>query len=250
MAGTAAAANGTEREGRTGNTILRALSQASKERLAPHLIKTPMPHCKVVYKAGEPIHRVYFLDSGLVSLIQTMHDRKSVEVGATGVDCLTGANVLFGLREALLDTIVQMPGSAYAVVPDILREEAGRSARLSALLQGCVHLEVVQIAQTAARNRLHSLEQRCCRWLLTAHDSAAGDTFPLTQEFLAVMLGVQRPGVTIAARALQQAGYIGYSRGHITMLDRAGLEKAACECYATIRDQTDAMFAAAARIDA
>jgi CRP-like cAMP-binding protein len=110
------------------------------------------------------------------------------------------------------------------------------------LLQGYMHVAEQQLAQTAACNRLHTLEQRCCRWLLTAHDSVRSDTFPLTHEFLAMMLGVQRPGVSITAAILQKAGFIHYTRGRVTITDRAGLEASACECYDVIRDQFDRLF--------
>lgn len=219
-----------------------ALPKATFDRLAPHLVALPLPHHTVLFRARDEVRRVYFIDQGMVSLIQGMKDGRTVEVGAIGTEGAVGSNAVFGVSDALLETMVQMPGRARAVAPEILAEEARRCHVLSSLLQGIVHIEVAQIAQTAACNRLHGLEQRCCRWLLTAHDNAGSDEFPLTQEFLAMMLGVRRPGVTVAARSLQQAGYIRYRRGLIEITDRKGLERASCECYAAIRAQSDELF--------
>lgn len=221
---------------------MRALPRATFDRLARHLVALPLLHHTVLFRARAEVRRVYFIDQGMVSLIQGMKDGRTVEVGAIGTEGAVGSNAVFGVSDALLETMVQMPGRARAVAPDVLAEEARRCHVLSSLLQGIVHIEVAQIAQTAACNRLHSLEQRCCRWLLTAHDNGGSDTFPLTQEFLAMMLGVRRPGVTVAARSLQQSGYIRYHRGQIEITDRKGLERASCECYAAIRAQSDALF--------
>lgn len=225
-----------------GNRILNALPRTTLERLRPDLTEVQLPHHEALFHPGERVRHVYFIDQGLISLVQSMNDGRTVEVGAIGTEGAIGSNAVFGIGRAPLETIVQMQGCARSIAINRLADEMKICPRLSALLQGIAHLQIAQIAQTAGCNRLHGLEQRCCRWLLIAHDNADGDTFPLTQEFLAMMLGVQRPGVTIAARSLQQAGYIRYSRGRITITDRKGLEGAACECYATIRRQCDALF--------
>ena len=191
---------------------------------------------------SRPIKKLYFVNRGLISLVHSMRDGRTVEVGTIGVEGLAGFPALFGIGRATLECVVQVPGNALCASLDMLQSEAGRSRNFVPLLHRYYHLVVAQIAQTAACNRLHSLEQRCCRWLLIAHDSARTDTVPLTHEFLAMMLGVQRAGVSLAAKALQRAGHISYVRGHMTITDRAGLEAATCECYDTIRQMTDRLF--------
>jgi CRP-like cAMP-binding protein len=151
-----------------------------------------------------------------------------------GIEGVTGLPALFGIGNATLECLVQVPGTALCGRPAILRAELARGRGLQSLLHRYYHLVISQIAQTAACNRLHSLEQRCARWLLIAHDGARAPTFPITHEFIAMMLGVQRAGVSIAANALQQSGLIRYSRGRLTVTDRRGLETAARECYRTI----------------
>jgi CRP-like cAMP-binding protein len=154
-----------------------------------------------------------------------------------GIEGVTGVGVLFGVDTAVLETVVQIPGAAYRIGRAVAREAIAGSEALRGLLQRYAHFVIGQLAQTAACNRLHSLEERCCRWLLIAHDSARSDDFLLTHEFLAMMLGAQRPGVSLAASILQRAGLIRYTRGHVTIVDRPGLEAAACECYGAMRAQ-------------
>ncbi len=172
-----------------------------------------------------------------------MQDGRTVEIGAVGIEGVTGSNALFGINYAMLESIVQVPGTALRISRDILRGEMAKNETLRDILQRYAHFAVSEIAQTAACNRLHSLEERCCRWLLIAHDSARSDTFPLTQEFLALMLGTQRSGLSVIASILQNAGFIRYARGRLTIMDRAGLEATTCECYRTIQAQLDQVFA-------
>ena len=212
------------------------------ERFCAHLERVDLARGHVIYRVDDPIDQIYFVDRGLISLVKQMRDGRTVEIGVVGVKGVTGGNAIFGTDTANLEWVVQIPGSAYRVSSRILRREAAKSEALRNLLQRHAHFAVGAIAQTAACNRLHSLEERCCRWLLIAQDSARADTFPLTHEFLAMMLGVQRAGVSIAASALQQAGFIRYARGLVTVTDRPGLEAAACECYATISAQFDQLL--------
>jgi CRP-like cAMP-binding protein len=186
---------------------------------------------------------MYFVNRGLVSLVKTMQDGRTVEVSAIGPEGVSDPNALFGIERAVLESVVQISGSALRIRHDVLAREIDSDAVLRGVVHEYARFAVEQIVQTAACNRLHSLEERCCRWLLIAHDSALADTFPLTHHFLAVMLGVQRSGVTIAARFLKKAGLIQYTRGNVTVTDRPGLEEAACECYATIRAELDQIFA-------
>lgn len=226
------------------NRILLALPRATLQRISAHLEPVNLERGQVIYHPDARIKKLYFVNRGLISLVRTMRDGRTVEIGAVGIEGVTGLPALFGIDSATLECIVQVPGTALCGSPDILRGEMVRGRSFQSLLHRYYHVVVSQVAQTAACNRLHSLEERCCRWLLIAHDSARSDTFPITHEFLAMMLGVQRAGVSIAASALQRAGLIRYVRGHMTIADRHKLEAAACECYTTIRQLVDRLFRA------
>lgn len=224
------------------NRILLALPQATLARIAPALETVNLARGQVIYAAGKTIERLYFVNRGLISFVKTMQDGRMIEIGAVGIEGVTHPSALFDIDDAALDAIVQVPGLAFRVRREILQEEMAQSGPIRNLMRGFTHFTFGKLAQTAACNCLHSLEERCCRWLLMAHDSARADTFPLTHEFLAMMLGVQRSGVSLAAGVLQKAGLINYLRGHVTVTDRLGLEAAACECYGTIRAQLDYLF--------
>jgi CRP-like cAMP-binding protein len=226
------------------NRLLRALDEAAFEPIAPHLKRVDLKRGDIIYRSDALIEHVYFVEKGMVSLIKTMGDGRIVEIGAIGIEGVTGSNALFGVRVAILESIVQIEGAALRISCEALRAELVRSEALRGVMERYAHLAISQLAQTAACNRLHRLEQRCCRWLLIAHDSARADTFSLTHEFLAMMLGVHRAGVTLAAKELQSSGLITYARGRVTIEDRAGLEAAACECYPVMRAQADQLFPA------
>ncbi len=221
------------------NRLLSAMPSASFERLLPELDRVSLRRGATIDRVDGPIEHLFFVNRGFVSVVKTMRDGRSVEVGGIGVEGLTDANSLFGINTAVLDTIVQIPGEAFQVRREALQAQLAGDGALRQLVQTYARFGFSQIAQTAACNRLHSLAQRCCRWLLIAHDSALADNFPLTHEFLAMMLGSQRSGVSIAANQLRDAGLIDYTRGRVTVLDRRGLEAAACECYATIQHELD-----------
>jgi CRP-like cAMP-binding protein len=224
------------------NRILLALPPSTLERIAPALEQISTENGQVIDHVDGPIEYMYFVNRGLVSVVKTMQDGRTVEIGAVGVEGITDANALFGIGTAVLETIVQIPGSALRVRRDTLRQEMERDDALRIAMQDYARFAFGQLAQTAACNRLHSLEERCCRWLLIAHDSALSNTFPLTHEFLAMMLGVQRSGVTIAARMLKKAGLIDYTRGLMTITDRAGLKEASCECYGSLQNELGKLF--------
>ena len=228
------------------NRILLALPQARLEGMRRHLEPVRLFPGQVIYHPERPITHSYFITRGLASLIKTMRDGRTVEIGAIGTEGITGPDALFGIQDAILECIVQVPGSALRIPPDTLRAEMAQCDLLASLLERFVQVIISQIAQTAACNRLHSLEERCCRWLLTARDSARSNSFSLTHEFLAMMLGVQRTGVSLKVNVLRKAGLIRYSRGRMTIIDRSGLQTAACECYGTIREQVDRLFASPA----
>lgn len=226
------------------NQILLTVSPPTLRSLSRILKPVELKRGQHVQYANEPVRQLYFVNRGMVSLVKTLADGRTVEVSATGPEGLSAVEVLFGTEtSAILDGIVQVPGSAFVISRDALKKLSDKNAAVRALLQDYLHLSMEKLAQNAACNRLHSLEERCCRWLLIAHDSALESEFPLTHEFLAMMLGVQRPGVTLAMRILQKAGFVRYVRGKVLVTDRLGLEGASCECYAALKAQQTKMFA-------
>ncbi len=227
---------------RITNRILGALPHTTLQRLLPELEPVTMARSQIIDQIDRSIEYLYFVDRGLISFVKTMQDGRSVEVGAVGIEGMTGANSLFGIDRAIVRSLVQIPGTALRIRRDVLKRETERDAVLLEVMHRCARFAMSQLVQTAACNRLHSLEERCCRWLLIACDSAHAATFPLTHEFLAMMLGVQRSGVSIAARFLQKAGLIEYTRGRVTVTDRPALEEAACECYGVMRAEFDKVF--------
>jgi CRP-like cAMP-binding protein len=231
-------------DGGFSNGFLRALSPDSRARLRPYLEPVELVRRHLIYSPGEDAIHVYFINRGLVSLVKTMQDGRIVEVGAIGAEGVVCLASLLGLPKVVLESLVQVSGDALRMKASVLREEAARIPALGEMVRGYVQVAIGQLAQTAACNRLHSLDQRCCRWLLMAHDNAGADEFQLTHEFLALMLGVQRPGVSIAARQLQDAGIIRYQNGRVTVVDRPALEASACECYGAVRAQITELYGA------
>ena len=171
-----------------------------------------------------------------------MLDGRTVEIGVVGIDGMTGVGSLLGIETAAFESIVQIPGFARRIPMIILQREADSHAGLRISLMKYARFVLSEVAQTAACHRLHSLEERCCRWLLLAQDNAQSDSFPLTHEFLAVMLGVGRSYVSVTATALRRQGLIQYARGRVTITDRSGLEASACECYGAVRDEFERLF--------
>lgn len=226
------------------NRILAALPPASFNRIRPALSPVSLQKGQVLAQLDEPLRHVYFINRGLVSVVKTMTDGRSVEIGATGIEGMTSAITLVGFDRTILETVVQIPGSALRMRRDSALEAMEKDKAFRQTVHDHARFALSQIAQTAACNRLHHLEERCCRWLLIAHDSALSDTFPLTHEFLAMMLGSQRAGVSIALSTLKKAGLIDYRRGNITIINRTGLEDAACECYGTRRMELDKLLGA------
>lgn len=225
------------------NRILLTLPPTALKQLLPHFKHVGFPHGDIVYRPGDVVTNVYFINRGLLSLVKTMRDGRTVEVNTRGTEGVTAPASLFGFDTTILECVVQIPTSAFSIRATVLRGAMAKNRTLNALIQRYTHLATDQLAQTAACNQLHSLEERCCRRLLIAHDSAHSDTFSLTHEFLAAMLGVRRPQVSIIAGVLQRAGCIRYARGVVTITNRAGLEAKACECYEFIQRQMDRLFA-------
>lgn len=224
------------------NRILLGLAADVLKELRPHLHLAELRKGVTISRKGEPINTHYFINRGIVSLIKRMEDGRAVEIGTRGIEGLTTPELLLGVKTPLYEAVVHVPGTAFAISRTRLKDHFQKTHRLSTAVLAYVQAAASQIAQTAACNRLHQLEQRCCRWLLVAHDSARSDRFPLTHEFLAMMLGVQRPRISVALKKLQAAGVLDYSRGQLTIIDRTGLERQSCECYRTTADEFDKIF--------
>ena len=224
------------------NRILLALPTPTFDRIKSDLETVSLAKGQVIAPIGRPLRHVYFINSGIVSVVKTMQDGRSVEIGAIGIEGMTSAITLIGFDKTILEAVVQIPGSAFRMSRDAAIRAMENDKAFSQIVHNHVRFALGQIAQTAACNRLHHLKKRCCRWLLIAHDSALSDTFPLTHEFLAMILGFQRSGVSITLGSLRKAGLIEHKRGNITVTNRSGLEDAACECYGAMRTELDEFF--------
>ena len=228
-------------EGVARNRLLAALPPEELERLLPVLESVPLLVGMPIYEPNEVISHVYFPISGIISMVSEMPEG-IVEVGTVGLEGMTGLPLLLGARTMPTRAFVQVPGHAYRMREEDLKRATGESPRFERLLYRYVLALYDQTAQHAACNRLHSLEARCARWLLMTHDRVDGDVLPLKQQFLAEMLGVHRPAVTLAAGALQKAGVIRYTRGKVTVLDRPALERASCACYQVITRRAEELL--------
>ena len=184
---------------------------------------------------GEPVAAVHFPETGWASMLATLEDGDAAEVGVIGYEGMIGLPVLLGADRDDIEAMVQCPGTALRIEAAAFREELERAPAFRDLLLRYALVHHGQTARIAACNGRHPTGQRLARWLLMAHDRAEGDNFPMTHEFLGMMLGVRRAGVTVAAGVLQRAGFIRYDRGRIEVTDRAGLEAATCECYGVVR---------------
>lgn len=228
--------------GTAQNHILCALPQAERERLLPHLQAVTFSLNQVLYKPRERITHCYFPTSSVISLFYTTQSGSTAEMGIVGNDGLIGVALLLGGASTCSSALVTVAGEAFRIPAKVLQEEFARGGMLQCLLLQYTQALITQISQTAVCNRLHSLECRLCRWLLLCHDRASHPELHMTQELIAQMLGGRREGVTIAAGHLQDAGLIQYCRGHITILDRNGLEASVCECYQVVADETNRLF--------
>ena len=217
------------------NQLLAVLGSEERERLLRSAKSEAFEAHQVLHTRGREITHVYFPVGGMVSVVVKMTDAAAVEVVTIGNEGVVGIPVILGVTFAAMEALWQIPGRALKIPAGVFREEIGRTARLNRLLLRYTEAVMAQVAQHVACNRSHSMEQRCARWLLRTHDRVEGDEFPLTQQFLAQMLGVRRATVTIIAGALHRAGLIDYRRGRIRIVDRRGLEGAACECYDVVR---------------
>jgi CRP-like cAMP-binding protein len=224
------------------NRLLALLSTKDYARLRPHLHHTELDYRQSLYRANKPIEFVYFIETGVGSLVNTMANGQAAEVGTIGNEGLVGVPIVLGDDRAPTSVYVQVPGAGLKMTVALFKKELARSASMQAVMLRYVHALFNQVAQSAACNHFHNIEQRCARWLLMTRDRMQSDEFLLTQEFLAMMLGVQRTGVTRAASALQRAGLITYTRGNVTILDRRGLKQLSCECYGVAKKEFDRLL--------
>jgi CRP-like cAMP-binding protein len=224
------------------NRLLGLLPPGDYKRLRLHLHRIPLEYRKSLYRANKPIEFVYFIETGVGSLVNTMLNGQAAEVGTIGNEGVVGLPVVLGDDRAPTSVYVQVPGAGLRMEASLFKKELARSASMRAVMLRYTHAFFNQVAQSAACNHFHSLQQRCCRWLLMTHDRMHSDEFLLTQEFLAMMLGVQRTGVTAAAGALQRAGLIRYKRGNVTIIDRRGLLRRSCECYGVSKREFDRLL--------
>lgn len=221
------------------NELLSALSSGEFLRLSPHLHCITLHFGEVVCEAGERLDSVYFPTSSVLSLVYTTINGASVEAGVIGRDGMLGIASVLGGNSMPIQAVTLIGGGAVRVDSKIIQNEFLRNGSLSAAVLRYIQALLTQIAQTAVCNRLHSMQQRLCRWLLICQDRTDSDELRLTQEFISQMLGGRRESVTVAAGHLQDAGLIHYKRGYIRVLDRPGLEHCACECYCVLRKETD-----------
>ncbi|PSB34357.1 Crp/Fnr family transcriptional regulator [Stenomitos frigidus] len=219
------------------NRLLAALPPADHQRLQPHLELMTLPLKQSIYEAGDPITEVYFPRSAIVSLVANLEDGSTMEAGMVGQEGMAGIPALLGGMTKAHRAFVQVAGEAWRLKTTVLQEEFDRGDALQKLLLRYFQALFTQVAQVGVCNRFHNIEERLARWLLLVSDCMQSETFPLTQEFIAQMIGVRRAGVTVAAGILSQAGLIRYSRGQITITDRPSLEAFSCECHKVVRDE-------------
>jgi len=224
------------------NRLLSALPTAEFERLAPHLELVALPLGEILFEPGGQLQHAYFPTSAIVSLHYVMESGASSESAGVGYEGMVGISLFMGGNTTPSSAVVKIAGHAYLLDRRLLLGEFNRGGLMQALLLRYTQALITQMTQTAVCNRHHSVEQQLSRWLLSTIDRIPSGELVMTQELVASMLGVRREGVTEAAGTLQQAGYIRYRRGHIAVLDRAGLEKRSCECYAVVRKELDRLL--------
>lgn len=221
------------------NHLIAALPTTEFERIAPHLELISMPRGQVLYESGSPFQYIYFLTSAIVSLQYVTESGASSEIAGIGNEGVIGISLFMGSNTTPSRAIVQTAGHGYKLKARVLMKEFDRAGIMQHLLLRYTQALITQISQTAVCNRHHSVEQQVCRWLLLTLDRLPSNELTMTHELIASMLGVRRESITEAAGHLQKAGCIRYCRGHISVLDRSGLESRACECYAVVKKEHD-----------
>jgi CRP-like cAMP-binding protein len=219
------------------NHLLTALPAAEWARWQPQLERVQMPLGQVIYESGGLLTHAYFPTTAIVSLLYVMENGASAEIAVAGNEGMVGISLFMGGGSTPSRAVVQSAGQGFRVRSQFIKDEFDRAGAVMHLLLRYTQALITQMSQTAVCNRHHSLDQQLCRWLLLSLDRLQGNELVMTQELIANMLGVRREGVTEGALRLQAAGLIRYARGHITMLDRAGLEARTCECYAVVKKE-------------
>jgi CRP-like cAMP-binding protein len=224
------------------NQLLAALPDEEWQRWQPRLEAVEMPLGKVICESGHTLSHVYFPTTAIVSLLYVMENGASAEIAVAGNEGLVGISLFMGGGSTPSRAVVQSAGQGYRMQAQTIKDEFERSGVVMHLLLRYTQALITQMAQTAVCNRHHTLDQQLCRWLLLSLDRLPGHELLMTQELIANMLGVRREGVTEAATRLQKAGLIRYARGHISVLDRSGLETRSCECYAVVKKEYDRLL--------
>jgi CRP-like cAMP-binding protein len=219
------------------NFLLSALPVGVRDRWLPHLESVGMPLGQVLYESGATLSHVYFPTTAIVSLLYVMENGESAEIAVVGKEGIVGVAIFMGGNSTSSRAVVQSSGRSFRLEATLLQEEFDQAGAVLHLLLRYTQALLTQMAQTAVCNRHHTLDQQLCRWLLLSLDRLPGDELVMTQELIANMLGVRREGVTESAGKLQRAGLIRYGRGHIKVLDRPGLERRTCECYAVVKKE-------------
>jgi CRP-like cAMP-binding protein len=227
------------------NLLLASLPRDVYARIEPDLKPVSLSQGQVLHRPGEEINDLYFPTTCMISITITMGEGQTVEAGAIGNREVVGINAFMGGSETTqTEYIVQIPGDALRIDAAPLKEEFNRNTEMRDVMLKYTQAMIAQISQNVGCNRIHGLDERCARWLLEVRECVESDEFPLTQEFIAEMLGVRRAGVTEAAGRLKERGLIDYSRGHIQITDVQGLEAASCECYQVLKDEYDRLLGA------
>jgi CRP-like cAMP-binding protein len=224
------------------NRLLGTLDRATFEGLAPLLEPVNLEFKETLYEIGKPMDYAYFPVNSVLSMLARIDEKTSVEVATVGNEGMVGLPLFLGAEVSPGTVISQIAGKSLRMAADAFQRVTSTAGPLMTLLHRYTQALMVQISQGNACNRLHSIEERCARWLLLTHDRVDSDEFTLTQEFLGDMLGVRRASVNIVAAIFQRAGFIRYSRGRITVLNRAGLESAVCGCYSVIREEYERLL--------
>ncbi|MES2355636.1 MAG: Crp/Fnr family transcriptional regulator [Pseudomonadota bacterium] len=233
----------------TQNHLLAALPTAEFNRLSPHLELISMPLGEVLYESGGQLQHVYFPTTSIISLLYVLEDGASAEIAVVGNEGLLGISLFMGGDTTPSRAVVRSAGYGYRLNAQLLKQEFNRAGPVLRLLLRYTQALITQMTQTAVCNRHHSIEQQLCRCLLLTLDRLSSNSVTMTQDLIANMLGVRREGVTEAAGNLQRAELIRYNRGHIEVLDRPGLEKAVCECYAVVKIEFDRLLSDIPRVD-
>lgn len=224
------------------NRLLEAFPAEDREAILANADEVTVDLHMPLIRPNEPIGDVWFPVNSLASLVTVLEDGSTVEGGSVGREGMVGIPLILHARSTPMETVIQVPGRAVRVPAEVLMKRFEKSLAVQALLHRYVHSLFIIASQSAACNRKHQVEERFARWLLMSSDGIGSNDVAITHEYLATMLGVRRPGVTDAALKLQERGLINYRRGGTTVLDRRGLEEAACECYGVVRHEQDRVF--------